>query len=106
MAEHGNIWVIDDDRSIRWVLEKAFSKADIEVRTFENGNRVLDALDQDQPDAILSDIRMPGIDGIALREMNDTRIINQSVAYTQDTGAGGTAKNLKSICQTHEGQIT
>ena len=61
-----NIWVVDDDRSIRWVLEKAFSKADMDVRTFEEADSLLRALERSQPDAIISDVRMPGMDGLTL----------------------------------------
>ena len=60
------IWVVDDDRSIRWVLEKALTNASMEVRTFEEANSVLSALDRNQPDAIISDVRMPGMDGLAM----------------------------------------
>ena len=61
-----SIWVVDDDRSIRWVLEKALSKAGMEVRTFEEADSVLRAIERGQPDAIISDVRMPGMDGLAL----------------------------------------
>ena len=61
-----SIWVVDDDRSIRWVLEKALSKADMEVRTFEEADSVIRALERTQPDAIISDVRMPGMDGLAM----------------------------------------
>lgn len=61
-----SIWVVDDDRSIRWVLEKAFGKAEMDVRTFEEAGSLLRALERSQPDAIISDIRMPGIDGLTL----------------------------------------
>ena len=61
-----NIWVVDDDRSIRWVLEKALSKANMEVRTFEEADSVIRALERGQPDAIISDVRMPGMDGLAM----------------------------------------
>lgn len=66
MTETNEVWVIDDDKSIRWVLEKALKKADMEVVTFENGDQLLNKLDAHQPDAILSDVRMPGIDGFEL----------------------------------------
>jgi len=60
------IWVVDDDRSIRWVLEKALKQAEMEVKTYENANSVLKDLERDEPDAIISDIRMPGMDGLQL----------------------------------------
>ncbi|NOY61627.1 MAG: nitrogen regulation protein NR(I) [Gammaproteobacteria bacterium] len=61
-----HIWVIDDDRSIRWVLEKALSRASMDVVAFGSANGVLERLEREQPDAIVADIRMPGIDGLAL----------------------------------------
>jgi two-component system nitrogen regulation response regulator GlnG len=60
------VWVVDDDRSIRWVLEKAFKSAQMDVRSFENGDSVLRALERQQPDVIITDIRMPGMDGFEL----------------------------------------
>jgi two-component system nitrogen regulation response regulator GlnG len=60
------VWVVDDDRSIRWVLEKAFKQADMEVKSYEQADSVLKALNKAQPDAIISDIRMPGMDGLEL----------------------------------------
>ena len=69
MTETNEVWVIDDDKSIRWVLEKALKKADMEVVTFENGDQLLNKLDAHQPDAILSDVRMPGIDGFELLKL-------------------------------------
>ena len=60
------IWVVDDDRSIRWVLEKALTNANMEVTAFEEANSVLRALERNQPDAIISDVRMPGMDGLAM----------------------------------------
>ncbi|OUR66968.1 nitrogen regulation protein NR(I), partial [Bermanella sp. 47_1433_sub80_T6] len=60
------VWIIDDDRSIRWVLEKALEQENIESLSFENGDKVLNALNREIPDAIISDVRMPGIDGLSL----------------------------------------
>jgi two-component system nitrogen regulation response regulator GlnG len=60
------VWVIDDDRSIRWVLEKALRQADLTVESFENATGVLNLLAQRQPNAIISDIRMPNINGLDL----------------------------------------
>lgn len=61
-----SVWVVDDDRSIRWVLEKALTKAGMDVRTFEDADSVLHALERKQPDVIISDVRMPGMDGLAM----------------------------------------
>ncbi len=60
------IWVVDDDRSIRFVLERALAQQGYDVRVFENGGDLLDALQGQAPALIMSDIRMPGIDGIEL----------------------------------------
>lgn len=66
MTSKARVWVVDDDRSIRWVLEKAMQAVGINVRVFDNGNAVLDELENSYPDVLVSDIRMPGIDGLAL----------------------------------------
>ena len=63
MRDNSKVWVVDDDSSIRWVLEKALSQAGIENASFEDGERLLERLNHEQPDVIISDIRMPGIDG-------------------------------------------
>jgi two-component system nitrogen regulation response regulator GlnG len=60
------IWIVDDDSSIRWVLEKAFNKASISAASFDNANNLLQALEHAQPEVIISDIRMPEMDGMTL----------------------------------------
>ena len=62
------IWIADDDRSIRWVLERALQRADIGVRSFESADQVISALRTQQPDALVTDICMPGTDGLKLLE--------------------------------------
>lgn len=63
-----HVWVIDDDQSIRWVLEKTFKQAGMQVNTFESADEALDLLAGNAiaPDAIISDIRMPGSDGLSM----------------------------------------
>ena len=61
---HNKIWVIDDDRAMRWVLEKTFKEEGFDVTSFEEAQSALDQLPNNAPDVILTDIRMPGIDGL------------------------------------------
>ncbi|KZN32040.1 nitrogen regulation protein NR(I) [Pseudoalteromonas luteoviolacea] len=63
-----SVWLVDDDASIRFVLEKALSRAGFATESFANGQDVLTALEYDQPSVLMSDVRMPGIDGMALLE--------------------------------------
>ncbi len=60
------IWIVDDDQSIRFVLEKALAREQFTVRSFSSGRDVLAALDDDEPQVLVSDIRMPGGSGIDL----------------------------------------
>ena len=60
------VWVIDDDRSIRWVFEKALAREGIPHRTFAAAQEALDALEQGAPQVLVSDIRMPGGSGLGL----------------------------------------
>ena len=66
MSGSGEVWVIDDDRSIRWVLERALGRAGFAVVGFDGGTGVQARLRQREPDAIISDIRMPDVDGLVL----------------------------------------
>ncbi|GLO59544.1 nitrogen regulation protein NR(I) [Vibrio sp. MACH09] len=62
----GYVWVVDDDSSIRWVMEKTLSSAEIRCETFADAESVLTALERECPDVLVSDIRMPGMDGLDL----------------------------------------
>ena len=64
--DKGNIWVVDDDESIRWVLERGLSENGIEVETFDSANKVIKKLETENPSLILTDIKMPGKSGIDL----------------------------------------
>ncbi|MBK6743195.1 MAG: nitrogen regulation protein NR(I) [Hydrogenophilales bacterium] len=58
------IWIIDDDRSIRWVFEKALKRENLANQIFDSAETALTALERSTPGAILTDIRMPGMDGL------------------------------------------
>ena len=66
MTSQRHIWIIDDDDSIRWVLQKALEGANFRVNSFDNANTILEKLKREEPDAIITDVRMPGIDGLEL----------------------------------------
>jgi two-component system nitrogen regulation response regulator GlnG len=63
-----SVWIVDDDRSIRWVFEKALQREDIPYRLFESATEALALLSSEPPQVVVSDIRMPGITGITLLE--------------------------------------
>ena len=63
-----NVWVVDDDASIRWVLERALKQGGMRTTAFEQADTVLTALRREEPDVLLTDIRMPGRDGLELLE--------------------------------------
>jgi two-component system nitrogen regulation response regulator GlnG len=63
------VWIIDDDRSIRWVLEKSLAREDIEFKSFASADDAARALGQDFPQVVVSDIRMPGSSGLDFLQM-------------------------------------
>jgi two-component system nitrogen regulation response regulator GlnG len=63
-----NVWVVDDDQSVRWVLEKALRQAGMASRSFDRAEHLLDAIDSESPDVLITDVRMPGMSGITLLE--------------------------------------
>ena len=72
MARLDSVWVVDDDESIRWVLEKGFSENNIDVSVFESAHKVNKKLESENPDVILTDIKMSGTSGIDLLDQVKT----------------------------------
>ncbi len=66
MPRQTEVWIADDDNSIRWVLERALTQAGIDNRSFSDADELLRQIGKSQPDVIISDIRMPGTDGLTL----------------------------------------
>ncbi|NHN78772.1 nitrogen regulation protein NR(I) [Azotobacter chroococcum] len=66
MSRSETVWIVDDDRSIRWVLEKALQQEGMTTQSFDSADGVLNRLSRQQPDVIISDIRMPGASGLDL----------------------------------------
>ena len=63
-----DVWVVDDDQSVRWVLEKALRQAGMQPRNFERAEHLLEAIKHGTPDVLITDVRMPGMSGLALLE--------------------------------------
>ena len=61
-----SVWIVDDDQSIRWVLEKSLTREMIPFKSFSSPNDLLDALEKEMPQVVISDIRMPKGNGISL----------------------------------------
>jgi two-component system, NtrC family, nitrogen regulation response regulator GlnG len=66
MPSQAKVWIADDDNSIRWVMERALTQAGIASQSFADADELLRQVANRQPDVIISDIRMPGTDGLAL----------------------------------------
>ena len=68
-----NVWVVDDDQSVRWVLEKALRQAGMQTQTFERAEHLLEAMETGSPDVLITDVRMPGMSGLALLDRLHTQ---------------------------------
>lgn len=68
------IWIIDDDKSIRWVFEKALARTEMEFKTFSSTPEALNALSHETPQVIVSDIRMPNGSGLDFLQVIKQRL--------------------------------
>jgi two-component system, NtrC family, nitrogen regulation response regulator GlnG len=68
VSDATKVWIVDDDESIRWVLEKALQRVGMDVQSSPGAAELLDALQEDTPDVLICDIRMPGVNGLELME--------------------------------------
>ncbi|PWG63399.1 nitrogen regulation protein NR(I) [Sediminicurvatus halobius] len=68
MSEAERVWIVDDDRSIRWVLKKALERDGMHAVPFETGDEALTAFERERPDVLITDIRMPRLDGLTLMQ--------------------------------------
>src|ERR1700751_1542479 len=88
------VWLVDDDASIRWVLERALRNDGMAPRAFGGGEPALDSLRRDTPDVLITDIRMPGASGLELlRRIRDARPALAVILRTahSDRGSGVSA---------------
>src|ERR1700756_4361120 len=83
------VWLVDDDASIRWVLERALRNGGMAPRAFKAAEPALEALRREAPDVLITDIRMPGQSGLALlRRIRDTRPALPVIVMTAHSDLG------------------
>ena len=83
------VWLVDDDASIRWVLERALRNDGMSPRAFEAAEPALDALRRESPDVLITDIRMPGASGLELlRLIRDARPALPVIVMTAHSDLG------------------
>ncbi len=66
MISSEDVWIVDDDKAIRWVLERALSKEEVPTRSFETADEALKVLNSEEPSVVITDVRMPGESGLSL----------------------------------------
>ena len=69
VTKSSKVWVVDDDASIRWVLERALIDAGLSVRQFGNADEAMGVVDHELPNVVMTDIRMPGRSGLEFLEI-------------------------------------
>ncbi len=83
------VWLVDDDASIRWVLERALRNGGMAPRAFEAAEPALDALRRESPDVLITDIRMPGQSGLdLLKKIRDARPALPVIVMTAHSDLG------------------
>ena len=83
------VWLVDDDASIRWVLERALRNGGMAPRAFEAAEPALDALRRESPDVLITDIRMPGQSGLELlKKIRDARPALPVIVMTAHSDLG------------------
>jgi len=89
MSEELRVWLVDDDASIRWVLERALRNGGMSARAFEAAEGALEALRRDTPDVLITDIRMPGASGLELlKRIRDARPALPVIVMTAHSDLG------------------
>src|SRR5476651_2188414 len=84
-----HVWLVDDDASIRWVLERALRDGGMSPRTFESAEPVLDALQRESPDVLVTDIRMTGLSGLdLLKKIHESRPALPVIVMTAHSDLG------------------
>ncbi|WP_025733994.1 nitrogen regulation protein NR(I) [Carnimonas nigrificans] len=79
MSDVAHVYIVDDDRAIRWVLERTLAQPDLVVHSFERADDALEAMERQPPDVLVTDIRMPGMDGLALMEQVRQQVSSAAV---------------------------
>src|SRR5881396_3902907 len=98
------VWVIDDDRSIRWVFEKALAREGIPFKTFAQATEAMEALDATgAPQVLVSDIRMPGTSGLELLQTLKQRFPDLPVIVMTMTGRSG--KRCFRVCSSSKPDV-
>src|SRR5215467_4417238 len=88
-SESLRVWLVDDDASIRWVLERALKHGGMSARVFDAAEPALEALRRESPDVLITDIRMPGASGLELlKRIRDTRPALPVIVMTAHSDLG------------------
>ena len=95
MSRSETVWIVDDDRSIRWVLEKALQQEGMSTQSFDSADGVLARLTRQQPDVIISDIAIPDADGYQILKAIRASTVNADTPTIAYSGYGGKAETQR-----------